>query len=230
MSRTTLAIRHVSFEDLGLLEPLLADHGYSVRYIDAGTDPIDHTARDADLLVVLGGPVGANDVDRYPWLRDEIRTLTTRIADGGPVLGICLGAQLIATALDAPVTSTGRVVIGYAPITLTAEGERSVLAPLARTPVLHWHGDQAAIPEGALRLAETPDCATQAFSAGTNVLALQFHLEADHSRIERWLIGHAHELATHGIDPNIIRADAIRHGPLLAERASTVLADWLDHS
>ncbi len=92
----------------------------------------------------------------------------------------------------------------------------------------HWQGDQFEIPERATRLAETPGFPNQAFAVGNTVLALQFHLEADHTRIEIWLIGHAHELAAAGVDPGAIRADAAAFGPGLALAATRVIDAWLD--
>lgn len=229
MTRTALALRHVLFEDLGTFGPVLTERGYRIRYLDAGVDPVgDVTEHEPDLLIVLGGPVGVGDADDYPFLRDEIAAIRTRIDHGLPVLGICLGAQLVASALGAPVVPSGRAEIGYGPLTLTPAGADNVLTPLGETPVLHWHGDQFAIPGGASRLAETPGFPNQAFSYGSHVLALQFHLEADHTTIERWLIGHAHELSAHGISPAAVREDARRHGPELAHRARAVLEAWLD--
>ncbi|WP_091227912.1 glutamine amidotransferase [Microbacterium sp. 3J1] len=227
-SRTVLALRHVHFEDLGVWEPVLIARGYDVRYIDVGVDTIDEAAGDdADLLIVLGGPVGVYDVDRYPFLESTRGVIARRIRAGLPTLGICLGAQLIAEAMGAQVRSTGAVEIGYAPLQLTAAGRTSVLRELDATPVLHWHGDEFEIPKGALRLAHTSGFPNQAFST-TNVLALQFHLETDHRFIERWLIGHAHELQHHGIDPDTIRSDARLHGPRMEKIAAGVLEAWLD--
>lgn len=228
MTRTAVAVRHVPFEDLGLIAAALDQRGYDVSYLDAGIDPIDaKTVVAADILVVLGGPIGVYDGAAYPFLAEEKLAIAARVGAGRPTLGICLGAQLLADVLGAEVAATGRHEIGYAPLTLTTEGERSVLAPLAGVPVLHWHGDQFAIPSGATRLAETPGFPNQAFSFGSN-LALQFHLEADHTQLERWLIGHAHELAAAGVDPSTIRDDAAAYGPRLAELAATVLSSWLD--
>jgi GMP synthase (glutamine-hydrolysing) len=227
MTRTAVALRHVEFEDLGVLAPVLPARGYSVRYLQAGVDPLGEAA-EADLLIVLGGPIGVGDADAYPFLRSEIDLVRRRIGDGRPTLGICLGAQLIAAALGAPVTPTGRAEIGYGPLTLTEEGRRSVLAGLGDAPVLHWHGDEFAIPAGSASLAGTPGFPHQAFARGSHVLALQFHLEADHTTLERWLIGHAHELAAHRIDLDALRADAARVGPVLAPRAAAVFGAWLD--
>lgn len=228
MTRDALAIRHVPFEDLGLLEPLLRARGYRTSYLDVPVEPITtEVALEPDLLVVLGGPIGVYETEAYPFLAAEREAVAARLREGRPTLGICLGAQLVAAALGADVLATGRKEIGYAPLTLTAEGRDSVLAPLDGVRVLHWHGDQFAIPEGAVRLAETPGFPNQAFAIGSHSLALQFHLEADHTQIERWLVGHAHELATAGIDPNGIRSDAAAYGPALAEAARRTFDRWL---
>ena len=229
MSLSALAIRHVPFEDLGILAPVLADRGYSVRYLEAGVDAIDAaTLANADLVVILGGPIGVYETGRYPFLEQELRAIAQRLRQDKPTLGICLGAQLMAAALGADVVSTGRAEIGYAPLTLTPQGQDSVLSAVESVPVLHWHGDQFAIPEGAARLAETPGFPNQAFALGPRILGLQFHLEADSAQIERWLIGHACELSLRQIDPAVIREDARRYGPRLEHVARQAMEQWLD--
>ncbi|MGS1009128.1 glutamine amidotransferase [Achromobacter anxifer] len=229
MSLSVLAIRHVPFEDLGILAPVLAERGYSVRYLEAGVDAIDAaTLGNADLVVILGGPIGVYETGRYPFLEQELRAIAHRLRQDKPTLGICLGAQLMAAALGADVVSTGRAEIGYAPLTLTPQGRDSVLSAVESVPVLHWHGDQFAIPEGASRLAETPGFPNQAFALGPRILGLQFHLEADSAQIERWLIGHACELSLRQIDPAVIREDALRYGQQLERCARKAMERWLD--
>jgi len=224
-----LALRHLAFEDLGVLEPILETRGHRVVYREPHLQlPDESELLDADLVVVLGGPIGVYETDRYPFLVAETELIRARIARRRPTLGICLGAQLIAVAAGSAVAPSGLKEIGYSPLALTAEGEGSPLAPLGGVPVLHWHGDVFAIPDGAVRLAQTPGFPNQAFALGTEILGLQFHLEADHTRIERWLVGHAAELAAAGIDPRGIRADAALHGPALAEAATAVFERWLD--
>ncbi|TBV16224.1 glutamine amidotransferase [Stutzerimonas kirkiae] len=227
--KTAIAIRHLDFEDLGTLEQLLAERGYAVRYQDTPTDDLRtvDTAQ-ADLLVVLGGPIGAFDEALYPFIEDELALIRQRLDSRRPLLGICLGAQLIARALGADVASMGVKEIGFAPLTLTPEGEASPLAALGNVPVLHWHGDRFDIPAAATRLAGTALCANQAFSIGRHVLALQCHLEADPRRIERWLVGHACELAQAGIDPRALRAEAHALQSDLPLAARAVFDAWLD--
>lgn len=228
--KTALALRHVPFEDLGLLAPLLQQRCYAVRTHDAGVGPLEDSLHpEPDLLVVLGGPIGAFDEAAYPFLADTLALLRERLARRLPVLGICLGAQLMARALGAGVAPMGHQEIGFAPLALTPAGAASVLAPLSHgTPVLHWHGDQFEIPPGAESLATTPLCPHQAFAVGMHALGLQFHLEADFSRIEQWLVGHACELAAAGVDLQALRAGAHEHGPALAQAARAVFGAWLD--
>ncbi|MCB0863098.1 MAG: glutamine amidotransferase [Solirubrobacterales bacterium] len=223
-----LAIRHVLFEDLGMIEPILARRGFEVSYLDAGVDATGNLPADPDLLIVLGGPIGVADLRRYPFLSQEIELIGRRIDSGQPTLGVCLGAQLMAAAMGAPVNPTGGTEIGFGELTLTGEGSKSVLAPLAGVPVFHWHGDEFQIPDRADRLASTEGFPNQAFSLGPRILALQFHIEADLRFIERWLIGHAGELAAAGIDPQTLRDDAARYGGKLAEAAREVIENWLD--
>jgi len=228
MSRA-IAVRHVAFEDLGLLGPLLAARGLAPDYREAGIDDLATLVPgDGDLLIVLGGPIGADEDARYPFLRDALGLIERCLARSVPVLGICLGAQLLARVLGARVTRGAAKEIGFGPIRLTPEGTASPLRHLGPDPrVLHWHGDVFELPAGARRLAATELTPNQAFSLGERVLALQFHIEADPGAFERWLIGHAVELSAGGYDIGRLRAEAREHGPAVARAGRRVLADWL---
>ena len=229
MSKTCLAVRHVAFEDLGVLGPLVSSRGYGVRYHDAGVQPFDaETLLAPDLLIVLGGPIGVYEQETYPFITAEMAAIKARLHADKPILGICLGAQLMAAALGARVAPGPVKEIGWASLALTPDGETSVLSPLARTPVLHWHGDNCEMPAGCVRLASTQHCPVQAFMRTPSQLALQFHLETEPARFESWLVGHTVELGKAGIDPRELRAQARTLGPATRELGQGVLAAWLD--
>ncbi len=229
MTKTCLAVRHVAFEDLGLLGPLVAARGYDLRYCDAGIEPFDaDTLTAPDLVIVLGGPIGVYEGDTYPFIAAEIAAIAARLEASKSILGICLGAQMMAAALGAKVAPGPVKEIGYAPLTLTPAGQASVLAPLGSSPVLHWHGDNCELPAGCAALASTPHCPVQAFARTPAQLALQFHVETEPSRFESWLVGHTVELGKAGIDPRKLRQEARALGPATRERGSKVLSAWLD--
>ena len=228
MLPTAVAIRHVAFEGLGIIEPTLRQAGYTPHVYDACVDDLwTIEPIKTDLLIVLGGPIGAYEDDRYPFLTEELRILEQRLAAGRPTLGICLGAQLIARALGSKVYPGPAKEIGWGPIALSEAGRASSLRHFDERSVLHWHGDTFDLPGDAVLLASTDLVANQAFSIGDNILALQFHGETDGGDIERWLVGHACELASAGIDPRVIRGDTARHGAALAAAGSRLFADWL---
>lgn len=229
-AKTAVAIRHVHFEDLGTFAPPLQAAGYAIRYLDLASgewETFDPLA--PDLLVVLGGPVGVCETDTYPFLARETALIAARLDADRPTLGVCLGAQLMAAALGAPVKPTGTKEIGFSPLTLTEAGEASPLRHLRDYPVLHWHGDAFAIPGDCVHLAATPACTTQGFARGRTFLGLQFHPEADTGPgFENWLVGHAAELAGAGIDPRDLRADAARFGNGLRQASHALMAEWIE--
>jgi GMP synthase (glutamine-hydrolysing) len=229
MSKTCLVLAHVAFEDLGLLSPLIRERGYEIRYLQAGVDRIEAAALvEAALAVILGGPIGVYETASYPFIIDEIAAIRTRLAAERPTLGICLGAQLMAAALGARVAPGPAKEIGWGPVTLTPSGAASVLAALETAPVLHWHGDNCELPAGCERLALTTQCPVQAFYRTPSQLALQFHLEVDAARFERWLIGHTIELSKAGLDPGALRNQAHANGAATAAAGRAVFARWLD--
>jgi GMP synthase (glutamine-hydrolysing) len=229
MTKTCLAVRHVAFEDLGLLGPLVSVRGYDVRYHDAGIDTFEaDTLAAPDLVIVLGGPIGVYETAAYPFIPGEIAAVAARLETNKPMLGICLGAQMMAAALGARVVPGPAKEIGWAPLTLSEAGRASVLAPLGTSPVLHWHGDNCELPAGCRGLAATVHCPVQAFERTPTQLALQFHLETEPARFEAWLVGHTVELTKAGLDPRDIRKQARTVGPVARELGRDVLAAWLD--
>lgn len=230
--KSAIAVRHVPFEDLGSFEAVLHDAGYAVRYLEAGWDDLTALAREPpELLVVLGGPIGANDERDYPFLAEERNVLERRLGEDRATLGICLGAQLMARALGARVYPAPRKELGWSTLRLTQAGRDGCLEPLGpdHTPVLHWHGDTFDIPTGAERLAATEICPNQAFRYGQGGLALQFHAEVTARGLERWFIGHACEIdATEGIGVERLRRDTRRWCPELETHGRRFLQGWLE--
>ena len=145
---TALAIRHIAFEDLGTLAMAFERYDVAITYVDAGVDDLSRIdPLGPDILVSLGGPIGAYDEHDYPFLIDELQLIEKRLMADRPTLGICLGAQLIARALGARVYPGPQPELGWAPLILSAAGRASPLSALAgeQTPVLHWHGDTTAL-------------------------------------------------------------------------------------
>lgn len=223
----TVAIRHVAFEDLGLIDPILRARGADIVYLDAWHLDTQRVEA-ADLVVMLGGPISVNDTEDYPFLAQEIALAKARIGAGRPTLGICLGAQIMARAIGGTVRPGPDKEIGWRPVSLSAAGRASVLAPLEDVAVLHWHGEICELPPETESLARTPACATQAFIPGPRALALQFHVEAGADGIEPWLVGHTGEIsATPGVSVAGLRADSTRLGPTLRAPADSMFHRWL---
>lgn len=216
-----VALRHVAFEDLGVWASILRARGHRVEYLDAGDDL--SRASGADLLIVLGAPIGVHDTAAFPYLVGEREVVASRLAEDRPTLGVCLGAQLMAAALGASVYPGERKEIGWGRLSLAPEASATPLRSLVDAPVLHWHGDTFDLPVEATLLASSGVTRNQAFSVGRS-LALQFHCEVDGGAIERWLVGHAVELAAAGIDVGRVRSDSARHA-LAAARAGRALME-----
>ena len=228
--KSALALRHVAFEDLGTFAAVLAARGIELRYVEAGVDDLARLdAGTPDLLVVLGGPIGAYEEASYPFILDELRLLERRLARDLPTLGICLGAQLMARALGARVYPGPAKEIGWAPLTLTPSGTASPLAHLSgeRTSMLHWHGNTFDLPENATLLGSTDLCRHQAYAWGRSALAFQCHPEARTVDLERWYIGHAAELTAAGLSVPELRAAGRRFGPVLETQGARCFEAWL---
>jgi GMP synthase (glutamine-hydrolysing) len=218
-----LAFRHVPFEGLGLIAPVLAKRDIDVDYADlyeAGSAMPDIAAYDA--LIFLGGPMSVND--DLPYLGGEMELIRRAMARRQPILGICLGAQLIAHALGAKVRRNSAKEIGWYSLRFSEAAENDRLFHgLAAETVFHWHGETFDLPPGAELLASSDLCRNQAFRIGEYVYALQFHLEVTPDIIADWCVqdencGDVRELEG-AIDPCF-------NAPRLAELSARVFGNW----
>ena len=229
--KKALAIRHVHFEDCGTLGDVLRERGFEIEYPEAaiaGLRNIDVLA--PDLLVGLGGPISVYESDFYPFISDELELFRRRIAAEKPVIGICLGAQMLAHALGAKVYPGTAKEIGWKPLELTEAGRNSPVSHLAatNTSMLHWHGDTFDLPEGATLLASTDITKNQIYSYGDFLLAFQCHPELKYRNIESWLIGHASEIATSKVTTvDAIRSDTERYGDALEAAGRKCFEEWM---
>ncbi len=226
--KTVLAIRHVHFEHLGALEPLLTEAGYMVRYVEAPTANWPNLEL-PDLLVLLGGPISVNDERDYPFLVPELALVKAQLAAHRPVLGLCLGAQLIALALACRVYPMGHQEVGWAPLDATEDGRQHSLRHLLQLaqPVMHFHGETFDLPDGARLLASTALCKNQAFAFGEQVLGLQFHPEVTAELLESWWVGHTGALAELKLSVPELRAQSYENAPRLLAPLRAFLTEWL---
>jgi GMP synthase (glutamine-hydrolysing) len=216
--RKLLVLQHVPSEPMGVLDPLLRGAGFRIRYVNFARDPVAQVdvSRYAG-LVVLGGPMNVDQAHRYPHLLHEIEIIQQALSREIPTLGICLGAQLLATALGASVHPNPVREIGWYPLMLSPEAADD---PLFRhldssAPVFQWHAYTFADPHDTVHLASTASCANQAFRYRDFAYGLQFHLEVDAPLIHRWL-QHSqlrHELESLGGDSHarVVEAQTTQH-------------------
>ena len=230
-----LVFQHVPFEVLGTLDPLLRREGYRVRYVNFGREP--DAQPDLDKyhgLIILGGPMNVDMTEAYPHLDTEVRLIREAMEKGIPILGICLGAQLIAKSLGASVKKNPEREIGWYRVSLTESGK---LDPLMRhledsKPIFEWHGDTYELPDGGVHLAATDTCPNQAFRYGDKVYGFQFHMEVDGALIERWLntpVYRKEIASTNGrIDPDVIRSQTRENIQQLNELSEKVFGEFLE--
>lgn len=170
-------LQHVPFEGLGSIEPWLDAAGYQITATKFFTSNRLPDPAQVDLLIIMGGPMSVNDADRYPWLAEEKLFIRQTIEAGKAVLGICLGAQLIAHAMGGVVYANRQKEIGWFTVTGVAQPTTAGFAFPPAALAFHWHGETFDLPAGARHLARSTACENQAFQLGRSVIGLQFHLE-----------------------------------------------------
>ena len=226
-----LVLRHVPAEGLGLLGNVLREQGIHHRYLDLPRgEPPPKDIRAVGGLIILGGPMAVYEADRHPFLRQESALVERALTAGRPMLGICLGAQLIANLLGARVYAGDRREIGWAPITLTDDGRDDRVFGLIEPEctVFHMHGDTYELPADAKNLARSKHYEQQAFRWGDLVYGLQFHLEFTDTMIQR--------LATEpesrayieqaGVDPQALVAESATHVRRLGDVVQKVFSEF----
>jgi GMP synthase-like glutamine amidotransferase len=212
-------LQHVVFETPGTILDWARENGHAVHYTLLFEErPIYPTVKDIDMLVIMGGPMAVYEADTLPWMAQEKRVIAEVIAAGKIVLGICLGAQLLAEALGAKVYPHHTREIGFFPIEITPHALTSHLPPV--WTVLHWHGDTFDLPEGAELLASSAACAHQGFVKGRCV-GLQFHPEADADLIKAMVQHEGYEL----LEDDFVQTEAAIHFALANKVAFMALLD-----
>jgi GMP synthase (glutamine-hydrolysing) len=228
--KTALIIRHVPYEGVaGYRDPIEAA-GYHVDRIDV-TDPgfaaLD--LRQHDLLIMMGGPMGVYEQDRYPWITCQMRRLAQRLEADLPTLGVCFGAQMMAAALGAEVYPGPVKEVGFHPIVVHDHAQDSPLRHLVDVPVLHWHGDTFTLPAGVDLLASSHIYDHQAFRRGNNLLAVQFHAEMGlDERFNAWIAEWPESVIEAGGDEASLRAAHDNLGPAAVGAGQAMIAEWLN--
>jgi GMP synthase (glutamine-hydrolysing) len=228
-ARSALVLRHAPEIHLGNLEQVLVEHGFTIRYVDtltgAGVHGIDPA--EADLLVVLGGEMGVYESERFPVLTEEIALLTERLGARRPVFGVCLGAQLMASALGSRVYRGPTNEIGYRAVEPTEAGRAGPLRHVAGVPMMQWHSDTFDLPAGTTRLAGSSAYGTEAFAIGSWALAVQFHPEVTAEMHDTWLASSGDELQSEGLDPHMLRHERDQHSDAMQSASRALFSEWL---
>jgi GMP synthase (glutamine-hydrolysing) len=226
---TAVVLQHAPTIHLGNIRPVLEEHGYTLRIVDVRTEDVDAIPpAEADLVVVLGGEMGAYETEAFPFLVAEQRLLRARLGAERPTLGVCLGAQLMAAALGERVHRGDRTVIGFRTVQPTEAGAGSPMRHFQGVPVVQWHSDTFELPSGATRLASSGDYSNEAFAIGHHALAVQFHPEVTDEMHEQWLADGSDELDEQAIDPETLRRERERYSERMQEASRAAFAEWLE--
>ncbi|MBC7428502.1 MAG: type 1 glutamine amidotransferase [Bacteriovorax sp.] len=188
--RKVLVFQHVAHKILGTLNPTLKERGLNIRYVNYERTPDEHpSVQKYNGLIILGGHMGVYEAETYKHIKVEMQVIEEALKKNIPILGICLGAQLLAHVLGADVRKTKEKEVGWCDIDLTKEGKSDPLLShfTPKEKIFQLHGDTFDIPKSAVHLASSDLCSGQAFRYGEKVYGLQFHLEADQAMILRWL-------------------------------------------
>lgn len=173
-------LQHESFEGMAAIKGWLTDHHFDITYTRFYESPALPETDDFDWLIIMGGPMSVNDEKQYPWLKTEKQYIKNAIERDKVVIGICLGAQLIANALGSRVYPNTYTEIGWFPISTNQQSQLGLLADFPDCiHVFHWHGETFDLPPGAIHLASSEACQNQIFSINNKIIGFQCHMEVD---------------------------------------------------
>jgi GMP synthase (glutamine-hydrolysing) len=226
---TVLALQHVRVEPPGLIQAGVEHSGGALEVVPVYEGvPIPPDLAGHQGLVIMGGPMSVYDADDHPFLRDEARLIERALRDRVPVLGICLGSQLLASVLGARVYPAAHKEIGWYPITLEDAGRADpLLGPLPTTfTPLHWHGDLFDLPAGAQGLARSELTRHQGFVYDHNAYGLLFHLEVTAGQLDGMMAAFASELETAGVAPHTLHDGARVNGAAAEALGRDLFARW----
>lgn len=229
MTRTAVILQHDPSIHLGNIGPVLVEHGYDLRVVDVTKEDVSAIdPAEADLVVVLGGEMGAYQTEEFPFLEKEKDLLRARIDAERPTLGVCLGAQLMAGALGERVYKGDTTQIGYRRVEPTEAGAGSPIRHFDGVPVVEWHGDTFELPERATLLASSSDYSNEAFAIGDFALAVQFHPEVTDEMHESWVADGYNELDELAIDPDALRRDREAYSARMQQASRAAFSEWLE--
>lgn len=230
-----LVFQHVPYEPLGTLDPLLKEAGFRIRYVNFGRQPESRPSLDGyEALIILGGPMNSDQIDSHPNLITEIEIIREAVSREMSVLGICLGAQLLAKALGGEVRRNATREIGWHDVALTEHGVSDpVLAAFSDVQkVFQWHEDGVKLPPDAIHLASSDASHVQAFRFGEHAYGFQFHLEVNQSLIERWLTVPANQEMLQAeasrVDPEEVRRQSMDSIDALEALSRETFSRWID--
>jgi GMP synthase (glutamine-hydrolysing) len=230
-----LVFQHVPYEPLGTLDPLLKEAGFRIRYVNFGREPESRPSLDGyEALIILGGPMNSDQIESHPNLITEVDIIREAVDRQLSVLGICLGAQLLAKALGGAVSRNTVREIGWYDVELTEAGSNdAVLSEFgAVQEVFQWHEDGIHLPPGTVHLASSDASNVQAFRHGEHVYGFQFHLEVNQSLIERWLTVPANEATLRDevgrVDPDDVRRQSVESINALEALSRATFSRWID--
>ncbi len=222
-------LQHEPYEGPGCIEDWAETKGHRLSLTQLFSHENPPALSEIDLLIIMGGSMGVYDEEEYPWLKAEKNYIREAVAAGKPVMGICLGAQLLANALGAKIGRAKYKEIGWFPIRKTEAGKASpaLHAMPDELAVFHWHGDQFDIPEGCQSLAFSEACPNQLFQSGDRVIGLQFHFEATAASVSRMLEDAGEELEEAG--PYVQSRTEVLNGLHYAAQSNKIMFSLLDH-